>query len=398
MKKRIGILIGVILLAGLIVGNSYILNEGLISDDPVVVDTVTATEETLYESIIANGIVEPLENQSYYEEAQHGTLTDIHVEVGDQVQEGDLLMTYEDEEMARQIVTMRNSLDRLMLEIEQYDDRISSVETDIANERNQANDEDEEDPFNQSDQLISQLQSERDNLEFQRRTTNLQYSEQQEELEYYEGEEFHEVYSDVPGTVTKRISPDMAAEGESLIHIQSEDQWTIQGTVTEYDLVQLTEGMEVEVEPNVMPGDRFSGTLTELGTSPASEDDPLLIEEANVTSYPYEILLEEGSEELLHGFHVNAYFEIEAESDAVLLPEHVIELEVDPFTQEEMQYVYVIVDGLAMQRLVETGVTSEQGTQMISGVTPGDSVIDPSNLEMIYEGMEVILDDSPEES
>lgn len=362
------------------------------------VDTVTATEETLYESIIANGIVEPLENQSYYEEAQHGTLTDIHVEVGDQVQEGDLLMTYEDEEMARQIVTMRNSLDRLMLEIEQYDDRISSVETDIANERNQANDEDEEDPFNQSDQLISQLQSERDNLEFQRRTTNLQYSEQQEELEYYEGEEFHEVYSDVPGTVTKRISPDMAAEGESLIHIQSEDQWTIQGTVTEYDLVQLTEGMEVEVEPNVMPGDRFSGTLTELGTSPASEDDPLLIEEANVTSYPYEILLEEGSEELLHGFHVNAYFEIEAESDAVLLPEHVIELEVDPFTQEEMQYVYVIVDGLAMQRLVETGVTSEQGTQMISGVTPGDSVIDPSNLEMIYEGMEVILDDSPEES
>ncbi|EZH64511.1 hypothetical protein DH09_18390 [Bacillaceae bacterium JMAK1] len=395
MKKRIGILIGLLMLGGLMVGNSYILSEGMTTDDPVVVTNVLTSEETLYDTIIANGRVEPGESQAIFEEPQHGTVYDIHVNEGEEVFEGDVLITYENQEITRQLVSMRNNLDRLMVEMEQQNDQISTIESQISTERSNR---DDDDPFDQTDQVIRQLENERDSMEYQRRLANLQYSEQEEEIAYFEDQELHEVNSDVNGIVEYASYPNEVEEGQPLIRIQSDEFWNVNGTVTEYDLIQLHEEMEVEVEANVLPDQTFEGFLARLGSTPADEEQSFQAEGSNVTSYPFEVQLHDQSEDLLHGFHVNVYFEVEAEADAVVVQASAIETVYNEFTGDEENYVYQVEEGIARMQAVETGITNEQGVQILSGLEAGESVIDLEPLETIYEGMEVVVNDPPEES
>ncbi|GAK10073.1 efflux RND transporter periplasmic adaptor subunit [Geomicrobium sp. JCM 19038] len=395
MKKRIGILIGLLMLGGLMVGNSYILSEGMTTDDPVVVTNVLTSEETLYDTIIANGRVEPGESQAIFEEPQHGTVYDIHVNEGEEVFEGDVLITYENQEITRQLVSLRNNLDRLMVEMEQQNDQISTIESQISTERSNR---DDDDPFDQTDQVIRQLENERDAMEYQRRLTNLQYSEQEEEIAYLEDQELHEIYSDVNGIVEHANYPNEVEEGQPLIRIQSDEFWNVNGTVTEYDLIQLHEEMEVEVEANVLPDQTFEGFLARLGSTPADEEQSIQAEGSNVTSYPFEVQLHDQSEDLLHGFHVNVYFEVEAEADAVVVQASAIETVYNEFTGDEENYVYQVEEGIARMQAVETGITNEQGVQILSGLEAGESVIDLEPLETIYEGMEVVVNDPPEES
>ncbi|MBB6451027.1 HlyD family secretion protein [Geomicrobium halophilum] len=388
MKKRIAILIGVLIVLAVIGTNTYIVSEEQ-AVEPEELEIITVEEVDIYESIIANGRVEPRDEQSVYEEPQYGEVEDIHVEEGESVEEGDLLVSYEeDEEIARQVVSIQNSIDRLHLEVEQQDRQISNAETRIANAQNN----------NEPDEVIEQYEQERDDLLFQQQLTEQEISEQEEELVYYEDRENdpHEVYSDLNGLVQERNESSEAAEGERLLHVVADNGWDINGTVSEYDLVHVEEEQEVTVEANVINDQEWLGTITDLGTTPVEVDDHLEGEEENVTSYPFTVQLEEEAPELVYGFHVNVLIDVETATAATVIPAEVIETETNLEDNTETEYVYLIEDGVIVRQGIDTGIRNEQGVQVVAGLEPGDLIVVQDEENPVMSGMEVDQDDSAE--
>ncbi|QQK80030.1 HlyD family efflux transporter periplasmic adaptor subunit [Salicibibacter cibi] len=389
MKKRMALLIGLLIVIAVVGINTYILS-GKQASDSETIETITATEEDMYESIVANGIVEPQSEQRVYQETQHGDIEEIHVEAGDDVSEGDLLLSYEEEdEVSRQIVTIENGIDRLNLEVEQQTNQIANLETQIANAERDG----------EPDEVIEQYEQERDDLLFQQQLSNQEMSEQEEELEYYQDQQSdtHEVYSDVDGVVHERLEVSEAMEGEEpLLHIISDEDWEINGTVSEYDLVRLEEDQDVRVEANVVNDEDWEGTMVELGTAPADEDEfsEIEMEEDSATNYPFTVQLDEEAPELVHGFHTNVFIDVEAAVAATVIPAEVIQTEIDMESDEEMEYVDSLEDGHVTRQGIETGIRNEQGVQIISGVEPGDEIIIQDEENPVVPGMEVNQDDS----
>ncbi|QQK76509.1 HlyD family efflux transporter periplasmic adaptor subunit [Salicibibacter cibarius] len=386
MKKWMAIVVGLIVVLGVIGTNTYLLlEEQMVELEDL--DIVMAEEVDMYESITASGIVEPRSDQRVYEEPQHGEVEEIEVDEGETVEEGDLLVSYEeDEDMERQMISTENRIDRLHLEAEQQNEQILNAETRIANAENNQ----------ESDEVIEQHEQERDDLLFQQQLTEQEIQEEEEELAYYQAQhdDAYQVHSNVSGIVHERNEPAEAFEGESLLHIVSDEDWDINGIVSEYDLVHLQEDHEVTVEANVLNDREWSGTIVELGTTPADEEDPLETEEENVASYPFTVQLEEDAPELEYGFHVNVFIDVETATDATVIPAEVIETETSAEEEADIKYVYLIEDGIIVKQGVETGISNEQGVQILAGIEDGDRIVSQNEEDPVMSGMEVDQDDS----
>ncbi|MBQ5436377.1 MAG: efflux transporter periplasmic adaptor subunit, partial [Firmicutes bacterium] len=55
--------------------------------------------------------------------------------------------------------------------------------------------------------------------------------------------------------------------------------------------------------------------------------------------------------------------------------------------------IFVIEDGLAVKKTVEAGYSSPSRTEILSGLSEGDDIIDRVESEGVYEGAQVRYED-----
>jgi HlyD family secretion protein len=227
------------------------------------------------------------------------------VEVGDQVEAGDPLFSYD-------VDALQLSLDSAQLEIDQLKNSITNYDTQIAQL------EKEKKAAASSEQLSYTLQiqtAQKDQAEAQ---YNLKVKEA--ELEKLEASmENTQVYAELSGVV-QTISED---DPSAYITIQETDTYQIKGTANELNVYDLYVGEEVVVRSRVND-DVWYGTVSNIETGSTASDSS----SESASKYNFYVELD-ASDDLLMGQHVYIEPNLGGDGDGLWLPSYYIVTEDD---------------------------------------------------------------------
>jgi HlyD family secretion protein len=150
--------------------------------------------------------------------------------------------------------------------------------------------------------------------------------------------------------------------------------------VDETEIVHVRPGQPAVVKVDALPDREYRGQVVEVGSSGFNR-----AQQPDVTFFDVEILLEDPDEALRPGMSVRAEIAVEEQPETVAVPiQSVVERQpVDPEgkdraedrDEEGIDVVFVIEDGKAVQRPVETGISDETHVEIVSGLEPGERVV-----------------------
>ena len=157
--------------------------------------------------------------------------------------------------------------------------------------------------------------------------------------------------------------------------------------VDETEIVKVKVGHQAILKVDALPGKEYHGRVVEVGSSGfnrASQPD--------VTFFKVEILFDDPDEDLRADMSVRAEIRTDLHEDTLVVPiQTVVEREPagdegdgkaaatkaggDRGEEEEVKVVFVIENGKAVQRQVETGLSDETHVELNSGVKAGEQVV-----------------------
>jgi HlyD family secretion protein len=198
----------------------------------------------------------------------------------------------------------------------------------------------------------------------------------------------------VPGIQSNPIATLMTIADMSVIEAEI--------LVDEADIVHVTLGAEAEVEVDAMRDVKFAGVVTEIGHSPVqatSTSTGSASQEGK--DFKVVVRLHEPSPKLRPGFTATAEIVTAVRTDCLVVPLQALtarEVEFDaagryvpppepgsgeaePLSAErrqrrkEVEGVFLLQDGRARFRPVESGITGEMDIEILDGLAPGDVVV-----------------------
>src|SRR5699024_8551562 len=169
---------------------------------------------------------------------------------------------------------------------------------------------------------------------------------------------------------------------------------------------------EVTIRPKVYKDREWIGKVESVSEFPTDdaggEEDFYSGGDTNVTMYPFTVAIEDDKKDLRQGFHVSLEVNVAGTEKSPVVPHMAIMDELmmgmddeeynftddlmlgmgDEMEDDDMQFVYVLVDGVIERRDIETGKMSDEFVEIISGVELDELVIVNPTWDM-YDGMEV---------
>lgn len=332
------------------------------------VEVATLEEKEMQDTVITPGTLKLAKEQYVYFEAEKGDIDEILVEEGDTIDEGDELIRYENNQL--------NS------EKDQNDLQIRSAQLElekIRKEHEEIDKEVEKDPDNEL------VQEEHDQIKLQHQLANIDLEQAHVQKESLESEQTSLVTtSNVAGTVLT-INEKASSAGEmseqAIIRIGSLDEVIVEGTISEYDTLNIKKDQAVTLTSDAVPDEEWEGKVNFIGDLPEEDGNMGEVEDASVL-YPIRVTLEEEID-LKPGF--NMLIEIITAEDTVnTLPIEAVQQE------DEDNHVFVVEDGKAKQVEVKIGAVDTENIEIKAGVTEEDQVI-TSNVSSISHGTEVTV-------
>lgn len=307
------------------------------------------------------------------EKDEDKTVLEVYVEVGDMVEEGDLLFSYDME-------ALQLSLDKLYLEKESFENTISAAENEIEElEKQKAN-------ASSSQQLSYTLQINSRQADIREAEYNLALKER-EIVAMEEDMENTDIASPLAGrvmSVTDEENTDMYGEpSNSFITVMDVSSYRIEGNINELNLYSLPEGTSVLVRSRMDETQTWTGVVESIDwENPVTGNTNNMIymgEEDEMTAsskYPFYIALDD-TEGLILGQHV--YIEPDYGQEAatgMMLPAYYI---VDADTAP---WVWAASDsGKLEKRSLSLGIYDEMLDQyeVLSGLTAQDYIAFPDD-------------------
>ncbi len=153
--------------------------------------------------------------------------------------------------------------------------------------------------------------------------------------------------------------------------------------VDETEIVNVKIGQEAVLKVDAVPDREYHGRVVEVGSSGFNRP-----QQPDVTFYQVKVLLRDADAELRAGMSVRAEIQTAAHADVAVVPiQAVVErppvrpegeesrADASDTDDEEVKVVFVIEEGKARQRPVETGISDETHVELRSGVKPGETVV-----------------------
>ena len=140
-------------------------------------------------------------------------------------------------------------------------------------------------------------------------------------------------------------------------------------TIDETDVPQVKVGQTADVTADALPDSSFPGGVTKVGLMPITSQ----LSTEKVTDFEVEIELKEFSSLLRPGMNVKTEIITSEKKDVLIIPIQASgKRKIDDKTVES---VYLVREGKARLQEVETGVSSDNEIEILSGIEPGDTVI-----------------------
>lgn len=151
----------------------------------------------------------------------------------------------------------------------------------------------------------------------------------------------------------------MAVAGSPMFSIKSSDIVNVEISVTESVIPYITTDTKATISVETADVSNIEGVVTAVNTVKSS-----------VTGmYTVKIRINNDNNVLKIGMMANVVLQTEAKKDAVIIP-------TDSVMQENNEYyVYVVTGDTAEKRKIETGITNNNFTEVVSGIENGETVV-----------------------
>ncbi|MBN2538051.1 efflux RND transporter periplasmic adaptor subunit [candidate division WOR-3 bacterium] len=274
-----------------------------------------------------------------------GVVNRLHVEEGDWVSRGDLLLELDRKSYQAQLVSARAR----WVQARQSHARVESL---------------------YARQLVSAEQHEASLAAFE-----------MAEAQYEEARDRHEktsIRAPIAGTVT-RVNVE---EGETVIIGTMNNPGTVMMviadlsemeavvSVDETDVVTLEPGQRADVEVDALPDTVFAGAVTRIGLMPIQD---VLSTTANVVEFETTVALDSTVPALRPGMTVSVDITTASLDSVLVVPIQAVGRR--EVADEERETVFVVEGGKAVLRSITTGRSSDTELEVKSGLAPGDTVI-----------------------
>lgn len=159
---------------------------------------------------------------------------------------------------------------------------------------------------------------------------------------------------DISNSLSERTSSTVASirkEGTSIARLD----------ITEVDINKVKVGQKVTMTLSSIDGKTFTGAVVGIDKIGTSSN--------GVSNYPVIVKFDEDSDMVLPNMGVDADIIIEEKGETLLIPTASIG------TSQKQKYVTVVTDRGEEQVSIETGISSDKYTEVLSGLNEGDIVV-----------------------
>ena len=173
---------------------------------------------------------------------------------------------------------------------------------------------------------------------------------------------------------------DYVTPGQDMVNLESIASLKVDFRVPEIFLAALKPGQEIGVTVDAFPGRRFEGVVYAI--------DPLVDEAGR--SVALRARIPNADRELRPGAFVSVTLVVERRENAVMVPEQAM------VARGGEQFVYRIIDGIAMLTRVTTGKRRDARVEIVKGLAPGDVVVTAGQMKL-RDGVAVTILPPPAE-
>lgn len=180
---------------------------------------------------------------------------------------------------------------------------------------------------------------------------------------------------------------DMASTIGPLLVIRDVTDLKIVANIREYDITDVAEGQEV-----IITGDAIGKEETVLGTvsyiAPVAAET--IVNNRQVTAIEVEITVDQGVDVIKPGYTTECEIITSKLEDVVIATYEMLQKD-----SEDNDIVFVIEEGIAKERIVKLGATSDFDAEVIEGLESGDQVILNPSLSL-FDGSKVEVEEEEE--
>lgn len=398
-RKKIGVIIGTVAVLAVLGGTGFYFRDdikGMLpffqegsSEDKVYVERVSRVmNQYAGTSNRYNGTVE---SQDTYEVKVDSSrkVNEVKVAVGDTVEEGQTLLTYDTSD--------------LKMQVEQANLEVESINNDIANytkQKEMLEQEREKAAESEKFSYTTQIQ----NVENSIAQRKFDLDSKQLEISKYQTQINNStVKSKVSGMVKEINENGMDANGNAapFMTILQTGEYRVKGSIDEQNIWTLTEGQPVVIRSRVDETKTWNGTIGLIDKENPSQNNNNYYDSSDETmmasKYPFYIELE-NAEGLILGQHV--YIELDYGQEEVkegvwLYGYYIVQDEYEQQESDTQPYVWVANDRNRLEkRYVELGEydADMDEYEIVSGLTEDDYITWP--MPGLYEGVTTVTDES----
>lgn len=321
-KKGTAVVLVILLAAGFMVGTDYVRRT---KEEQKLREKYEIYKIPAYENIDINGMVTPRESKQYAN-PENNSLSDISVENGQEVNDGDLLFTTKDNSVIEQINVLKSQLTSL----NSQKSRLSKNNKDNIN-----------------NEAIASINAQISSVEAQ--ISALNSSAYVKNTAPFAGK----VY------INDQNSTDMNTSFISLVS----NEFFMKGYVSEDDLekVQIDQTVSIKVNSS---DKKMTGRISYVSDRPTTTKTKEMKD--NLSYYEVDISFED-QEGLVNGFHVDA--DLEIVSNEYKVPTTAV------LKSGDSAYVMKDLDGILKKQEVTIVKTGKNVTKIVTNLEPGDKIL-----------------------
>ena len=271
-KKSVGILIGVAAVAAVLGGTGYYFRDDIRQMIPIF-DDGTSEDKVYVEKVSRimnqytgvsnryNGVVETQDSYEVNVDSSR-TISEIKVEAGDEVEEGQTLVTYDTSDLTMKIEQAKLELEGIQNEIDNYNKQIDTLTKEMEKVE-------ESERYDYTTQ-IQNIQNSIAQKQFDMESKKLEISKEQKQVSS------SSVVSKVAGVVKEINEKGVDSNGNSapFMTILQTGEYRIKGSIDEQNVWMLSVGQEVVIRSRVDSTKTWSGTIGKIDTeSPQQGND-----------------------------------------------------------------------------------------------------------------------------
>jgi RND family efflux transporter MFP subunit len=175
------------------------------------------------------------------------------------------------------------------------------------------------------------------------------------------------VYAPISGVVSGlalqkgSVITNSSDTGTAIANIVTDALPIVTLNLTEVDIPKVAIGNKATVTVDALTDISFTGKVISIDKSGVTS--------SGVTTYPTAIQLDTNSDKIYPNMAISASIITEMKTDVVMVPSAAVQ------TQDGSSFVRVMKDGKIDQVSVETGISSDSQTEIVSGISEGDNVV-----------------------